>query len=58
MATSDNSIRSTSYNCRGAMSSVGYLDELMIEGVSFEQIRTGVNQDLISLYEDPDDDSA
>ena len=29
MATFDNTIRITSYNCRGAMSSVGYLDELM-----------------------------
>jgi exonuclease III len=29
MATCDNTIRITSYNCRGAMSSAGYLDELM-----------------------------
>ena len=30
----------------------------MTDGVTFEQIRTGANHDLISLYEDPDDDSA
>jgi len=29
MATSDNTIRITSYNCRGAMSNAAYLDELM-----------------------------